>query len=90
MKNKNGGFVKIILFVIFVIFLLSYLNIDLRGIVEDARETPEFEEISEIAEKIWSEHLSKPIADIWDTVFINLFLNTIIEKYAPDQESQQV
>jgi len=32
-KNKQGGFLKLIIFIIVVIFLMNYFNITISGIV---------------------------------------------------------
>jgi hypothetical protein len=33
-KNKKGGFLKLIIFIIVIVLVLSYFHVDLKGIVD--------------------------------------------------------
>lgn len=83
LQNKNNsqrGIIKLILILIIFILILSYFNIDLRGIIESPQTQQNISYAKELAINIWNawlkplwdNYLSKPILYFWQNIFIEI------------------
>ena len=74
----NTGLIKFILLVIILIIVLSYFNIDIRGIIEAPQTKENFGYLWGWSVFIWSEYLSNPILYFWNNIFIDLLWESFI------------
>jgi hypothetical protein len=80
MRNtRNNGLVSIILILIIAILALSYLNIDLKSLVEKPQTKNNVAYVATTSETVWTTYLEKPATYLWNKVFIDLFWNSFID-----------
>ena len=78
MKKNNTGLIQFIILVVVVILLLSYFNIDIRGIVESPQTQANFNYISGFIKLVWVDYLSRPVLYFWNNIFINLLWESFV------------
>ena len=89
MRNtRNNGLVSIILILIIAILALSYLNIDLKSLVEKPQTQNNIAYVTQSSESIWTAYLEKPAPYIWNKVFVDLVWNSFIDNMTAIKNGQ--
>lgn len=75
---RNTGLINFILIVVFLILLLSYFNVDIKGFVEDPVTQQNITYVWGGALFIWNEYLSSPVLYFWNNIFLNLLWDSFV------------
>jgi len=67
MKNQTG-FIKLIILIIIVIFILSYFGINLRSIVDSETFQNNLNYAWESVKYVWHTYLADPARYLWDKI----------------------
>ena len=76
---SQQGFLKLVIFIIVVVLILGYFNIDLKKTIETPTNKDNAEYVKGHATTIWTKYLEKPAHYLWNTVFVNLLWKEFIE-----------
>ncbi|MBI1999378.1 MAG: hypothetical protein HYS74_01840 [Parcubacteria group bacterium] len=76
--QKQSGLVKLILLVIFVILVLSYFSIDVRGIVESEQSQKNFTYVWGWVVFVWDRYLGEPVRYVWNNIVVNLLWESFV------------
>lgn len=61
-----------------MILVLSYLKIDIKTVVESPEGQSNINYVKGTSMTIWQAYLKKPVAYLWNDVFIEIFWNSFI------------
>lgn len=76
-KNQQG-FLRLIFIIIILVVVLSYFNIDIRGIVEAPQTQQNISYVWGWAVFVWNEFLRSPVLYFWHNIFINLLWDSFV------------
>ncbi|MFA5750711.1 MAG: hypothetical protein WCX79_04500 [Candidatus Paceibacterota bacterium] len=80
LKSLSGfSIIKILIWGIIIILVLSYFKINIRGVVESPEAQENIEYVKEGGKTIWEEYLQEPAKYIWNNIFIELLWNAFVE-----------
>lgn len=68
-----------IIIIAVVVLILSYFNIDVRGIIEAPQTQENFAYIKTQLVYIWNTYLSDPVLYFWNNIFIDLLWESFTE-----------
>jgi hypothetical protein len=75
-KNKNNGLISIlgmIFMTILAVFVLSYFNISIRGVVESPTAQDNIHYVGGASKSVWDKYLKDPAAYLWNDVWKKIF-----------------
>lgn len=75
---RNTGLINVILIIVFLVLLLSYFNVDIKGFVEDPVTQQNITYVWGGVLIIWNEYLSSPVLYFWNNIFINLLWDSFV------------
>ena len=75
----NTGFIQFIIIIIILILVLSYFNIDIRGIIEAPQTQQNIGYVWSFVSFVWSEYLRGPFSYLWNDVFLRLLWSSFID-----------
>jgi len=91
MKNntKKSGFIKYIIIFIILILILSYFNIDIRGIIESPSTQKNISYVIELwnvvwqkfLKPLWDNYLSEPLLYFWQNIFIDILWKAFVQGF---------
>ncbi|MBU3925745.1 hypothetical protein KJ763_01060 [Patescibacteria group bacterium] len=90
MMNQQGGLIKLIILIIVVIFILSYLGISLRSIIEGESFQSNWNYVWEGTKNVWNEYLSNPAKYLWYNIFIDLIWESFIDNMERIKVGQEI
>ena len=76
--HNQRGFLRFILIIIILILVLSYFNIDIRGIVESPQSQKNISYVWGWTSFVWMEYLRSPVLYFWNNIFINLLWESFV------------
>ncbi|MBI2108598.1 MAG: hypothetical protein HYT93_00250 [Parcubacteria group bacterium] len=76
--RNQKGFLRLILLIIIVIIVLSYFNIDIRGIIEAPQTQSNLQYVWGFTVTVWQEYLRSPVLYFWNNIFINLLWESFV------------
>ncbi len=85
--NTNRGLVKSIMIFIVVLLIISYLGLNIRGIVASPTFQDNWSFVSGNAITVWNSYLKKPVNYIWSDVFVPLIWKPAINTLLKDKTS---
>jgi len=77
--QRNTGIIKFLIIIIVLILLLSYFNIDVRGIIEAPKTQENFSYVYGWIAFVWSEYLANPVRYFWNNIFIDLLWESFVD-----------
>jgi len=84
--NKQGGFIKLVILIIAIIFILSYFGISLRNIANSETGQDNLGFLKELGIKIWdfctniwNQYLADKVAYVWNDIFLKYIWSFITE-----------
>ena len=77
--QEQRGFLKLILIIIILIIVLSYFNIDIRGIIEAPQTQSNLNYAWGWVSLAWTEYLRSPVLYFWNNIFINLLWSSFVD-----------
>lgn len=75
--NRQSGLIHWIALVVILVLVLSYFNIDLRGLVENEQTKENFAAVWGWVVKIWNNYLKKPARFIWKEIIVPFVLEPL-------------
>ena len=70
---------KLIIFIIIIIAVLSYFNFDVKKFFESDLVRNNFGYVWNFVKYVWENYLARPARYLWNDVFINLIWDSFIE-----------
>ncbi len=77
--SKNTGFIQFIIIIIILILVISYFNIDIRGIVEAPQTQQNIGYVFSWVAFVWNEYLRAPATYLWNDVFLRLLWSSFVD-----------
>ncbi len=77
--QNHKGFIRLIIIIIILIIVLSYFNIDIRGIIEAPQTQSNIGYVWGWTMFVWNEYLRGPVSYFWNNIFINLLWNSFTD-----------
>lgn len=77
--NNNGGFIKLIIFIIIGLLVISYLGVDLRSTVESQKSKDNFSYVWGYTKAFWNNYLDKPASWLWQNIIIDIVWNKVVK-----------
>lgn len=71
--------IKIILYVIIGVAILSYFGVDIKRAVESPTTRENFSYVTQASLYVWDHVLEKPVTYIWNEVIMKLIWNSLLE-----------
>ena len=89
-KKRNSGIsiIGIIFLVVVIIFVLSYFNISIKGIVQSPTGQENVNYVKGTTVTFWDKYLAEPASYLWNDVWLKIFWRPFIsnmEKIANHQ-----
>lgn len=78
-KNRQGGFLRMIVIVIVTILILVYWGEDIKKFLETDQAKQIAKKIIVIVRDIWVGYIKVPLALIWDKVVVDIIWNMILK-----------
>lgn len=78
-KNKQGGFLRMVVIVIVTILILVYWGEDIKKFLETDQAKQIAKKIIVIMRDIWAGYIKVPLALIWDKVVVDIIWNMILK-----------
>jgi len=79
---------RLIIFIIIVIAVLSYFNFNIRNFFESDVVRNNFGYIWNFVKYVWNNFLARPAKYLWNDVFIDLIWNSFIENLQRFKQGQ--
>lgn len=76
--QRNTGLIKFIILIVILIIVLSYFNIDIRGIIETPQTQENLSYVWGVVIFVWTEYLSSPVLYFWNNIFIDLLWESFV------------
>ncbi len=70
--QNNTGFIRFILLIVGLVLVLSYFNVDIRGIIEAPQTQDNISYVTGAVVYIWDTYLSNPVLYFWNNIFLSL------------------
>ena len=78
LRNQKG-FIQFIFIIIILVLLLSYFNINIRGIIEAPQTQENIGYVWGWVALVWNDYLRTPVSYFWNNIFINLLWNSFVD-----------
>ena len=75
-KNQKNGLISIlgmIVITIIAVFVLSYFNISIRGVVESPAAQDNINYVGGASKSVWDKYLKGPASYLWNDVWVDIF-----------------
>ncbi len=86
--RHNTGFIKLIIIIIIIILVLSYFNIDIRGIVESPQSQSNLQYVWGWVVLVWNNYLANPVLYFWNNIFIDLLWESFVDNLERIKQGQ--
>lgn len=86
--HNQKGFLRLILLIIIVIIVLSYFNIDIRGVVEAPQTQSNLQYVWGWVTLVWNEYLRSPVLYFWHNIFIDLLWESFVNNMERIKQGQ--
>jgi hypothetical protein len=72
LKNREGGFVKLLLSIVIALIILSYFGFDLRTLIENPQTQENLNYFWNLLKTFWFDYIWKGILFVWNYI-VELF-----------------
>ncbi|MEK7572365.1 MAG: hypothetical protein AAB493_00715 [Patescibacteria group bacterium] len=77
-KNRGMSLIRILILGFILILVLSYFKVDIKSVVESPEGQGNISYVKETSMTIWQAYLKKPVAYLWNDIFIEIFWKSFI------------
>ncbi len=78
-KNKQGGFLKIILIIVLALVVLGYFGFNLENIINSPTVHSNLQYVWDLAVTMWNKFLVVPATFIWDKIVIGIVWDSLLK-----------
>lgn len=78
MRNRHGGFVKLVVVLVIVLIVLGYFGFNVREIVNSPTVKGNLNYVWDLAVTVWEKVLVGPVMFIWNKVIVGMFWNNFV------------
>lgn len=88
--KEQSGFMKLIILIIIVVFILSYFGINLRSIVNNEDFQNNLNYVWGGVKYVWHTYLANPAKYLWYNIFIDLLWDSFVENMQRIKQGQDI
>lgn len=77
-KKRGISLIGLVVLVFIIILVLSYFGINIKAVIESPNTQDNINYVKGSGETVWNSYLKRPVAYLWNDVFIDIFWKAFI------------